>query len=99
MSKLYIIREGFSLRTETSDVFLGGGVIELTDAQYADNAHKLEPVSAERQVAFDADRAAAAHAQAALDAEADARRQAALDADAAFAAQQAKDAKAAAKQG
>jgi hypothetical protein len=100
MSKIYGVREGFSVKLpDRPEVYLAGGVIELDDATAELHKHKLEPLSEEAQKAFDDERAKAADEAALRDLEADQARQASLDADAAAAKEAAKQAAAIAKAG
>lgn len=100
MSKFYSVREGFSVRLpDRPEVYMAGGVIELDDATAELHKHKLEPLSRDKQEAFDEERAKAADDAAVRDQQADQARQTALDADAAIAAETARQAGAAAQTG
>lgn len=81
--KFYAVRQGFSVKIPgCADVFIAGGVIELDDATAALHVHKIEPLSAEQQAAFDAERADAADAATMRDIEADEANKRALEAEA-----------------
>jgi hypothetical protein len=97
-TKLYSIRQGFSLRTPEGEVFLGGGVVELGDEDAALHAHKIEELTGDKQKEFFDAREEAASQAVFADLEADEKRKAGLEADAAALQTQAAAAAAAAKQ-
>lgn len=93
MKKIYAIREGFSVRMNGNpEVYLGGGVVELDDADAAAHIHKLDELTHERQAELDAERAAAAELQVQRDLDAEQKRQIAVDQEAAIQKELAKQA-------
>lgn len=92
-TKLYKVREGFSIRLPNKpELYLAGGVIEL-DPQIAVHHHQLEPLSDVDQSAFEAANAAAATEAVERDIAADDLRKASALRDVTLAADQLKQAK------
>lgn len=93
-TKLYKVREGFSIRLpDKPELYLAGGVIEL-DPQIAVQYHQLEPLSDDDQAAFEAANATAAAEAVERDIAADELRKESALRDVNFAADQLKQAKA-----